>query len=216
MALSCPECDEPMRLASTKCAGAVMQDSLWFRACCYIPMDSVVIKTLTELRTACQARLREKVVHQTEAAGYVFVAPQGGFMMNLNCTWHWLLKRSGLEGLRFHDLHRIIGSRLAMAGVPIFTIGKLMGHKTMRMTERYAHLSRDHLHEAVEVRASPGQKPWTHNIVNDGGRIGGPIAEHLEPSLDMAEGRHGFRAIGTIQRARSSWTAGTLMSCRCF
>ena len=37
-----------------------------------------------------------------------------------------------------------------MEGVDIFTVSKLMGHKSLAMTMRYAHLSPDHHKVAVE------------------------------------------------------------------
>jgi len=39
---------------------------------------------------------------------------------------------------------------MAMAGVPLRTIGELLGHKTAAMTERYAHLTPEHKRKAVE------------------------------------------------------------------
>ena len=41
----------------------------------------------------------------------------------------------------FHTLRHTFGSWLAIQGTPILTIKELMGHKTLAMTERYAHLS---------------------------------------------------------------------------
>jgi hypothetical protein len=38
---------------------------------------------------------------------------------------------------------------MAMAGVDILSIGKVLGQKTISMTRRYAHLSPGHLHNAV-------------------------------------------------------------------
>ena len=52
---------------------------------------------------------------------------------------------------RWHDLRHTFGSRLAMAGVDILTIKELMGHKTLAMTLRYAHLSPSHVGRAVDV-----------------------------------------------------------------
>jgi len=42
------------------------------------------------------------------------------------------------------------GGRLVMAGVDLRTVQELMGHKTIAMTLRYAHLSPGHLRQAVE------------------------------------------------------------------
>lgn len=61
------------------------------------------------------------------------------------------LKRAGITDLRWHDLRHTYCSRLAMAGVPIRTIQRLAGHKTITITERYSHLSPDHLHAAARA-----------------------------------------------------------------
>ena len=59
------------------------------------------------------------------------------------------LAAAGIMDFRFHDLRHTFGSRLAMAGVPMRTIQELMGHHSVVVTERYAHLAAGHLHEAV-------------------------------------------------------------------
>ncbi len=51
-------------------------------------------------------------------------------------------------------------SRLAMSGVDLFRVQTLMGHKSSRMTVRYAHLSPEHLRAAVATLDAPGPKPW--------------------------------------------------------
>ena len=40
-------------------------------------------------------------------------------------------------------------SWLVMEGVPLFEVSKLLRHASIQMTERYAHLAPDHLHDAV-------------------------------------------------------------------
>ncbi|MFW0695502.1 tyrosine-type recombinase/integrase [Aliarcobacter butzleri] len=49
----------------------------------------------------------------------------------------------------FHSLRHTFASLLAINGTPIFTIQKLMNHKDIRMTLRYAKLSPDSGREAV-------------------------------------------------------------------
>ena len=60
-----------------------------------------------------------------------------------------LLQRAGIEDFTFHDLRHTYASHLAMEGVPLYTIGQLLGHKSSKMTERYAHLSPNYLKGAV-------------------------------------------------------------------
>jgi len=55
----------------------------------------------------------------------------------------------------WHDLRHTYGSHLAMRGVPLTVIKELMGHATIDMTERYAHLSPDTRREAVAVLDRP-------------------------------------------------------------
>jgi hypothetical protein len=40
---------------------------------------------------------------------------------------------------------------MVMAGVPLKTVGEILGHKTATMTERYSHLTPEHKREAVEI-----------------------------------------------------------------
>jgi integrase len=60
------------------------------------------------------------------------------------------LKKAKIENFRWHDLRHTFASRLAMAGVDMRTLQELMGHKTMQMTLRYAHLSPAHQLDAVQ------------------------------------------------------------------
>ncbi|MCL2790934.1 MAG: site-specific integrase [Desulfobulbus sp.] len=49
----------------------------------------------------------------------------------------------------FHTLRHTYCSWLAISGVPLFTIGELVGHKTVEMTKRYSHLCPDAKQEAA-------------------------------------------------------------------
>lgn len=74
--------------------------------------------------------------------------------------------RAGLERLHPHVLRHTFASRLVMAGVDIRTVQELMGHKTIEMTLRYAHLSPDHKRSAMdllEARFSGKSSSHFHN-----------------------------------------------------
>lgn len=58
-------------------------------------------------------------------------------------------KRAGIEGCRYHDLRHTHASHLVMGGTSLRAVQTLLGHKDIRMTLRYSHLSPEHLMEAV-------------------------------------------------------------------
>jgi len=60
-------------------------------------------------------------------------------------------KRAGIENFTFHDLRHTFASHLVMAGCDIRTVQQLLGHKDLRMTMRYANLSKSHLQGAVNL-----------------------------------------------------------------
>jgi integrase len=59
----------------------------------------------------------------------------------------------GIEDRRlkvvFHSLRHSCGSQLAMSGADLSTIQAVLGHKTLAMTERYSHLSNQHIKKAI-------------------------------------------------------------------
>jgi site-specific recombinase XerD len=60
------------------------------------------------------------------------------------------VKAAGLKAFTWHCLRHTFASRLVMVGVDIRTVQELMGHKTIAMTVRYAHLAPKHTLAAVE------------------------------------------------------------------
>lgn len=55
------------------------------------------------------------------------------------------------DGVRFHDLRHSTASEMVNAGVPLHTIGAVLGHKDPRSTMRYSHLQRETLADAVAL-----------------------------------------------------------------
>ncbi len=65
----------------------------------------------------------------------------------------WFLyacRRLGIADLRFHDLRHSAASAMINAGVPVYTVGAVLGHKAAASTKRYSHLDTAALAEAVK------------------------------------------------------------------
>jgi len=103
--------------------------------------------------------LMESVPHYTGTEGpspYVFTNPKTGLRyIDIGHRFGRVSRKAGLQDVTFHTLRHTFASRLAQAGVPLNTIRELLGHGTMVMTMRYAHLAPNNLREAVEMLSEP-------------------------------------------------------------
>ena len=82
---------------------------------------------------------------------YVFSSKRGERWRNITVTWKQALKDSQIEDFHFHDLRHTFASNLVMNGVDLMVIKELLGHKTIEMTMRYAHLSPHYKTRAVNI-----------------------------------------------------------------
>ncbi len=107
-----------------------------------VPMNDLVLETLRVL----PSRLK---------SAWVFPSGTGETPLDARNFYNRIfvpaLERANIIDFHWHDLRHTFGSRLAMAGVDLVTIQQLMGHKTLEMTLRYAHLAPEHKAAAVEV-----------------------------------------------------------------
>lgn len=75
----------------------------------------------------------------------------GEYKSHLGRAFRAACKRAGIENFRFHDLRHTVATKLSQSGTDIYAIANLLGHKDMRMTQRYAHHSVDSLKKDVSV-----------------------------------------------------------------
>ncbi len=90
--------------------------------------------------------------HTQNNGSLVFPSPKTGMeLKDIKKSWASLREKAGVQDFRFHDLRHTFASKLVMAGVDLYTVKELMGHSTIQMTERYAHLAPEHRAAAVEL-----------------------------------------------------------------
>lgn len=83
--------------------------------------------------------------------GHVFIGRTGGRLDNIKKGWAGVLDDAKLGDFHFHDLRHHFASRLVMAGADLYVVKELLGHATIAMTERYAHLAPEHKAAAVAL-----------------------------------------------------------------
>jgi integrase len=81
---------------------------------------------------------------------YVFCKKDGTRIQDIRTAFNNAIKRAQIEDFRFHDLRHTFASHLVMNGADLMTVKELLGHRTISMTLRYAHLSPEHKRKAVE------------------------------------------------------------------
>ncbi|MBS0587032.1 MAG: site-specific integrase [Proteobacteria bacterium] len=69
--------------------------------------------------------------------------------MDLRTPWETAVKKAELHDFKFHDLRHSAASYLAMNGASLAEIAEVLGHKTLQMVKRYAHLSEGHTARVV-------------------------------------------------------------------
>ncbi len=103
-----------------------------------IPID----KTLEEMFNSMPRGFESK---------YVFAGKDGGPYKSVKRSFSTALKKAGIHDFRFHDLRHTFSSHLVMAGVDLTSVKELLGHKSLAMTIRYAHLSPGHKRKAIDI-----------------------------------------------------------------
>jgi integrase len=105
----------------------------------------------------------------------LFKARTGTPVQWLSATFSRVVSALGLnngitdsrEKVTFHTLRHTYASWAVMAGVPLYIVGKALGHKTLTMTQRYAHLARDSHRAAFEAVAEASKMNRNdHQVIN--------------------------------------------------
>jgi integrase len=98
-----------------------------------------------EPRTIHLSDAAVEVLKTVPRVGPFVIAGSGTEQPYKNLSRAWIVARAyaGLDDVRLHDLRHSYASLAAGRGVPLQMIGKLLGHRVVATTQRYAHLARD-------------------------------------------------------------------------
>jgi integrase len=99
----------------------------------------------------------------TAGSDLIFTNTAGGRIGWLQHGFRKALSRAGLADLHFHDLRHTFASQWMMAGGDLYVLRSILGHKSIAMTQRYAHLSAAHTRAMLErmeqIWAKPVSRP---------------------------------------------------------
>lgn len=84
-------------------------------------------------------------------------------LVEIKPVWHAMRHAAGMDTLRLHDCRHAFASVGADMGIPLLTLGTILGHREHHTTKKYAHLG-----ESPTARATD--------------EISGAIAAHLSGS----------------------------------
>lgn len=81
----------------------------------------------------------------------VFPAHNSTQPIDLRTPFETALRRAEIKNFRWHDLRHTAASYLAMRGASNAELAEFLGHKTLAMVKRYAHLSQSHTSRVVKA-----------------------------------------------------------------
>lgn len=124
---------------------------------------SVPINALARESLKNRLRFRAKYCPNTP---WVFCNRKGERIQSVKHSFAAACRKAGITNFRVHDLRHTCAAWLVTAGVPLTETRDLLGHSTVRMTERYAHLAPENIRAAV-TRLEGSQSRFGHAVEND-------------------------------------------------
>ncbi len=126
----------------------------------YIDFDNNVIfihKLLSKGRSSRYVPLASSVkevlqrIPKHPNSEYIFFNPETGKPIgSIKKSFRLTVQKAGIRDFRFHDLRHTFASHLVMKGVSLYVVQRLLGHSTMDMTQRYAHLEPKQFKDAID------------------------------------------------------------------
>ena len=95
-------------------------------------------------------KLKELINTIPNTSSYLFPSPKTKLpQKDFYRSWDHARRKALLKDVRLHDLRHSFASALVNAGRSLYEVQTLLGHSSLKMTQRYAHLSNESLMKAV-------------------------------------------------------------------
>jgi integrase len=123
-----------------------------------VPVNDALAAVLWDaMRERAPTRGARKGAKPTAPPELVFTSSLGRpyTMRGVSAMFRRAVPKAGIRDLRFHDLRHDFATRLRRGGVGIDAIAALLGHASLAMAQRYAHIGMETLREAVAALAAP-------------------------------------------------------------
>ena len=95
-------------------------------------------------------RLRHRDQHYP-GSPWVFTRNNGKRIKSVTKSFMTACRRADIKDFTIHDMRHCTAAWLVSAGVPLPEVRDLLGHSTIQVTERYAHLAPENVRAAVSV-----------------------------------------------------------------
>jgi integrase len=81
---------------------------------------------------------------------FIFNGPDGQPLKDVKRAFKTILKKAGIDNFHFHDLRHSSASWMVMRGASLKSVQEHLGHTSLAMTQKYAHLSPEFQRAEVE------------------------------------------------------------------
>lgn len=113
-----------------------------------------------EAYAAIISRARFRAEHCPDSP-WVFAHEDGKRIRDVKRSFGTACGNAGIRDFRIHDLRHTCAAWLVSAGVPLTEVRDLLGHSSVKMTEKYAHLAPENVRAAVAVLEGLSHDPVT-------------------------------------------------------
>lgn len=158
-----------------------------------VPINDAVYEALTEAREKIK-KDREKAEREgnvIQLCPYV-VTYRNNPVLNVKTGFMQACRRAGITGVTPHTLRHTAGTLMALAGIDLFLIAKVLGHSIQKTTELYAHFHPEYLRNAVNAlnSATPKVKLYEASDTGNNAAKGSVSPAHSPAKVKQALPKH--------------------------